>query len=125
MLNGIDVLYEEAIEIVHWHWSWWIFGIICLTFFGMVAIALFFSEMLNWPDVVVTGFEIVFIIFMIIMLVIQATKGYETYETHYYVTIDDTVKQSEFAEKYEVLEQKGRLYTIKLKEEPKEEDDKQ
>ena len=38
----------------------------------------------------------------------------------YQVTIDDTVSMNEFMEKYEILDQQGRIYTIKFKEKEKE-----
>lgn len=37
------------------------------------------------------------------------------YETHYKVTIDDSVSMNEFLEKYEIVSQEGKIYTIKEK----------
>ena len=34
-------------------------------------------------------------------------------ETHYKITIDETVSMSEFYSKYEVVEQEGKIFTIK------------
>lgn len=38
------------------------------------------------------------------------------YETHYKVTIDDTVSMNEFLDKYEILGQEGKIYTVKERE---------
>ena len=39
-----------------------------------------------------------------------------SYETHYKVTIDDSVSMNEFLDKYEILDQEGKIYTVKEKE---------
>ena len=38
------------------------------------------------------------------------------YETHYKVTIDDSVSMNEFLDKYEILDQEGKIYTVKERE---------
>ena len=38
------------------------------------------------------------------------------YETHYKVTIDDSVSMNEFLNKYEILDQEGKIYTVKERE---------
>ena len=37
-------------------------------------------------------------------------------ETHYKVTIDDSVSMNEFLDKYEILGQEGKIYTVKERE---------
>ena len=39
-----------------------------------------------------------------------------SYETHYKVTIDDSVSMNEFIDKYEILDQEGKIYTVKERE---------
>ena len=39
-----------------------------------------------------------------------------SYETHYKVTIDDSVSMNEFLDKYEILDQEGKIYTVKERE---------
>ena len=38
------------------------------------------------------------------------------YETHYKVTVDDSVSMNEFLDKYEILDQEGKIYTVKERE---------
>lgn len=38
------------------------------------------------------------------------------YETHYKVLIDDSVSMNEFLDKYEILDQEGKIYTVKERE---------
>lgn len=37
------------------------------------------------------------------------------YETHYKVTVDDSVSMNEFNEKYEIIDQEGKIYTVREK----------
>ena len=39
------------------------------------------------------------------------------YETQYKVTISDEVKMDEFCEKYEIIEQDGKIYTVRERNE--------
>jgi hypothetical protein len=45
-----------------------------------------------------------------------ATQTPVAYETHYKVTIDDSVSMNEFLDKYEILDQEGKIYTVKERE---------
>ncbi len=38
------------------------------------------------------------------------------YETQYKVTIDDSVSMNEFLDKYEIIDQEGKIYTVKERE---------
>jgi hypothetical protein len=38
------------------------------------------------------------------------------YETQYKVTIDDSVSLNEFLDKYEIIDQEGKIYTVREKE---------
>lgn len=40
----------------------------------------------------------------------------EVYETHYKVSISDEVSINEFLEEYEIIDQEGKIYTVKEKE---------
>ena len=48
--------------------------------------------------------------------IVDATSNPIAYETHYKVTIDDSVSMNEFNEKYEILDQEGKIYTVKERE---------
>lgn len=59
-------------------------------------------------------------LFVIVSIVIAAYGG--TYSktdinhTEYKVTIDDSVSMNEFLDKYEILDQEGKIYTVKERE---------
>lgn len=45
----------------------------------------------------------------------EAASTPTAYENHYKATIDDSVSMNEFLEKYEIISQEGKIYTIKEK----------
>ena len=57
------------------------------------------------------GFVSVFVALLVFFAIQKPTGEYE-----YKVTIDDTVSLTEFTEKYEITDQEGKIYTIRLKE---------
>lgn len=53
---------------------------------------------------------------VIVVSVIFATSMHVTsYETRYKVTVEDSVSMKEFLDKYEILDQEGKIYTVKEK----------
>ena len=45
-----------------------------------------------------------------------ASAESEEYETHYKVLISDEVSMNEFLEEYEIIDQEGKIYTVKERE---------
>ena len=56
---------------------------------------------------------ITFVTFVIIDVSTDYLKDYS--HTEYKVTIDDSVSMNEFLDKYEILDQEGKIYTIREK----------
>ena len=55
-----------------------------------------------------------FVVFGILAVFTDCFKAYSHIE--YKVTIDDSVSMNEFLDKYEILDQEGKIYTVKEKE---------
>lgn len=49
------------------------------------------------------------------MMIAETTSYPTAYETHYKVIIDDSVSMNEFNEKYEIISQEGKIYTVREK----------
>ena len=65
-----------------------------------------------------TGFATVFIILALIcvgLIVLGICVVKTPPETRYQVLIDETVSMSDFFERYEIVEQEGKIYTVKEK----------
>jgi len=58
----------------------------------------------------------------LVFTVIFAYATYITTTTEYKVTIDETVNYTEFTAMYEVIDQEGAIYTVRLKNEINKED---
>lgn len=61
-------------------------------------------------------FGICILLAIVKILIFQMNNKFPTGEYYYEVILDDTVNLKEFYQKYEVIEIKGDLYTIKEKE---------
>ena len=64
---------------------------------------------------------IIITVFLIIELTITIIIGLAfpkniEYELQYKVTVSDEVKMNEFMKRYEIIEQKGKIYTVREKE---------
>ena len=117
-MNGVEILssVQVASEFAfNWMWFWTVFGII-LSICMIMGIYNVVSDECEWWLIIVC---------LIIGVVVGAitgsaigivTKTPTAYETHYKVTIDDSVSMNEFLDKYEILDQEGKIYTVKERE---------
>lgn len=116
-MNGIEIL--STVEAVAKHTSnWWLAGFIYL---GVILLTGIMSyNLADYMDKVKEAImgcfigALVGIIFWGITVVI--TDIPVSYETHYKFTINDSVLMNEFLDKYEILDQDGKIYTIREKE---------
>ena len=113
MLDGITVLYQEEEQIFHTHNHWWLIIVIFVAFIVMIGIVLLFDELLDATEIVTKTAVVCWIAVVIVFGIKWCIEIDETSEVHYGVTINDNVKQNEFNEKYEIIEQKGKFYIIK------------
>ena len=58
---------------------------------------------------------LIFVIFGVLFVFAGIDELKQQPETHYQVLIDDTVPMSKIYEKYEIVEQNGKIFTIKEK----------
>ena len=117
-MTGVEILSSaQAVSETELSWiAFWIaFGItvgICL-FIGILYVV---TDECEWgliPATLILG-----IVGGIILgyLFGQLCETPISYETHYKVTIDDSVSMTEFLDKYEILDQEGKIYTVKERE---------
>ena len=120
-MNGVEILAFEEVACAWESWSWssfWIgiaIGLVVSLIAGFVAVC--------QEDSVGAGLFVFGVIFIVAGLIIGVTAAKTLvdpieYETQYKVTIDKTVSMTEFNEKYEVIEQDGKIYTVRERTEP-------
>lgn len=113
-MNGIEILSTAEVATAtapEWPAIGFVFGVMMVIATGL-AIWIGVEEQSG-----TAGFKS-FLLVLAVALVVSlltavATEHPTAYETHYKVTIDDNVSMNEFNEKYEIVSQEGKIYTIR------------
>ena len=118
MINGIEILSSAEVA-CEFAFNWTVFWVT----FGVTAC---FAILMGIVHVIKGEVEWWFILIcLLIGVVIGCVMGAiigslgeipTAYETHYKVTIEDSVSMNEFLDKYEILDQEGKIYTVKERE---------
>lgn len=116
-MTGVEVLATERVAVA-FGFSWVLFfmlGFLFITLF--VAIGWYLAEVNNFSRL---GTGVSICVGIILGSVLAALIGgfSETgaptaYETHYKVLISDEVSMNEFLERYEIIDQEGRIFTVR------------
>lgn len=112
-MTGVEILAMEEVvanSVFNWSAFWIAFGII----FGiLVAIGVIISiASSDWSNVVI-GVVLGLILSFVFSPMFGDTRRIPTeYKNQYKVIISDEVSMNEFVEKYEIIEQEGRIFTV-------------
>lgn len=116
MIDGVTILNQfEVVTKTSFNWSsCWTGVFIALGLSLIVSIIFGLKE-----NDIVAGITI----FIVMTLLLPTMLGFMfgeiifpkpiAYETHYEVTINDNVSMNDFYDKYELIEQRGKIYTVK------------
>ena len=111
-MTGVEILSSETIyNTILPEWCIGV-GLGCGFIFAMLVIAFTVNE---------HGIGIILSIIAIIASIVVAGLGDTTntnsvHHIEHKVTIDDSVSMNEFLDKYEILDQEGKIYTVKERE---------
>lgn len=112
-MNGVEIL--SATEVVTKSiYNYWLAGFVFLgiLIFGTIIIRLMLPE--DGALGIVAGLIVgVFVGSFGYVIVINETSEPIAYETQYKVTISDEVSMNEFIDKYEIIDQEGKIYTVR------------
>jgi ABC-type uncharacterized transport system permease subunit len=118
-MGGIEILASEevAIEWASWNWlSFWI-GVAIAFVLSLVAGFIFACQEADiFAGLLMFGCMLIGVGSLLGIILGKNFVDPTKYETHYKVTIDESVSMTEFNEKYEVLEQEGKIYTVRERE---------
>ena len=117
-MTGVEILSSAEVVAARAHWNWINFWIVIGIAFVVASVAgLLFALSEDDMMAFLAMFIAVFIVGGSISgCVVGMNTGEPTaYETHYKVTIDDSVSMNEFLDKYEIINQEGKIYTVKEK----------
>ena len=111
-MNGVEILAQEIIyKTLLPEWSLRIWLALMVMFIGIMAFC--FSE-----DHPIAGLVVLCLAISVVIpcaLTDVDNKNNINY-IEYKVTIDDSVSMNEFLDKYEILDQEGKIYTVKERE---------
>lgn len=112
-MNGVEILATEQVAVA-FGFGWALFFLLGLLFsllFGVIF----------WVAAKEDGFSRIFICVGILLgLALATLLGYISdtgtpteFETHYKVTFSDEVSMSEFLERYEIIDQDGKIFIVR------------
>lgn len=113
-MTGVEILAANEVAVS--------FGVDWISFFIMFGGIVILSLLLGIIWFVNTNKFYTFIIILLIGLVIGLLFGVVAgdgdripteYETQYKVTISDEVSMNDFLERYEIIDQEGKIYTVR------------
>jgi hypothetical protein len=116
-MTGVEILTSAQVA-AEWAFSWTAFWIISGLAFGICLIAGIWYTITDQCDwVIIPALSVTGIIFgsMFGAGVGKVCEIPVAYETQYKVTISDEVSMTEFLERYEVIDQDGKIFTVKEK----------
>lgn len=117
MIEGIEILSQSEVG-TNISINWVVFGLFAVIFFviGFALAAMEGNpEGAEWFGCIVIGL-LVGVIGCLFGGLIGRVVGKPTeFETQYKVIISDEVPMNEFLEKYEIIDQEGKIYTIREK----------
>lgn len=113
-MTGVEILAMEEVAVA-FGWNIWgmLFGfIVAAGIFSLVGLLIGAAEGSGSGWVVFVSGTL--IAGLIIGLALGSTGGEPTaYETQYKVTVSDEVPMNEFLERYEIIDQEGKIYTVR------------
>lgn len=117
-MNGVEILSsaEVACEFAfNWIAFWIGFGLI-IGFCLLMSIPSVIKGECDWWTILICLFVGIVGGSFIGLMIGEAFHTPTAYETHYKVTIEDSVSMNEFLDKYEIIDQEGKIYTVKERE---------
>lgn len=108
ILSSVEVASEYAFNETA---SWIVFGVV-LGLFVIWGICIAIEEC-SWEPLPVMGLLGAILAILLGVVVGDTTATPVAYETQYKVIIDDSVSMNEFLDKYEIIDQEGKIYTVR------------
>ena len=110
-MTGVEILTSETIyNTILPEWCF-VMGFVCM-WVGIIVTFTLFAECYDigpWITMAVS------VVFMVIAILGGISNKNDISHIEYKVTIDDSVSMNEFLDKYEILDQEGKIYTVKEK----------
>lgn len=117
-MTGVEIL-STAEVVVEYSYSWTTFKIVLIAMCaigGLIGVLLSFDSYRDWWEGLILGAVIGILVGILLGAMMTSLTGEPiAYETQYKVTINESVSMVEFLDKYEILDQEGKIYTVREK----------
>ena len=113
LINGVEYLYTIPAEEPTSYWILVAIFFIAFAFFGIMFLV--YSYLGGFEDIVVASIMAA-IVTLISFFAIKSHNANELNPERYAVTISDDVNMNEFVGNYTIVEQKGNVYIIEVKD---------
>ena len=120
-MTGVEILATEEVAVA-FGFSWPGFWMAFILFAITSSVIGFFALLREYRDEIVSNAVVSILcgilcgVFFGLLCSNIFYPNPTEYETQYKVTIDDSVSMNDFNEKYEIVDQDGRIYTVREKE---------
>lgn len=116
-MNGVEILAVEQLA-VDWKFNSKVFGVMFLILFGLCVILGIICAIQENDIFMFLGMTLLGIIVgSVVGLVAGMVEGIPTeYVDEYKVTVSGEVSLTEFVERYEIIDQQGKIYTVRERE---------
>lgn len=114
-MKGIEILASNDVvveTVFNWKMFWGFFGMV---FIFIMLIGVLFTIAESDTDNLIISAILGFIFSIILGYIAGKTNGIPKYATEYKITISDEVSIKEFNQKYEIIEQDEKIYTVREK----------
>ena len=106
----MEILFTEIVKIGVGPWFW-------VSVIGTVIFGIFFAMTIDCENIILPISAVLLTIIAFCSAIGLGTSSYGAKEeTRYHVTIDDSVSMIEFSEKYEIIEQRDKIFIVKERE---------
>lgn len=117
-MDGVTILNEIEVvtkTVFSWESFWW--GALSGVIIGVLAAIIFGLSEGDWVAFFIglAVFCTFFVLFIGLIVGFGLKPEPVEYETHYEVSIDENVNMQEFMDKYEIIETRGSIYTVREK----------
>ena len=116
-MEGVEILFAEEVTRSVWNGFVWHWGLAFAILIGLILIgvAIYSSWNCTAQGGELTAMVVIGVIFLILGSICFYYEGtVPVYDyTKYKVIVDETVNMNEFFEKYELIDQEGKIYIVK------------
>ena len=116
-VSGVEILAtQEVVTAFGMDWNSLFLLIIIMGIVGALLFSFAPVELWNWWQMGLLGLSISLAISLLIGFPAFSSEKPIKYETQYKVTLSDEVKMSDFFDKFEIVDQEGKIYIVRERE---------